>query len=219
MKKSIFFSLLATLILTIMPSVWAVESYGTVKDITSAAGDSLTTGKGTLETKGNTTTIRYASATFKMLKEDKGAVDGERPGPAAWIGFEVTEPTTDHNSQFKVTGPNNKTTQIKSSSYREYVGITPDNLKNALLKNTSLTYKYAFDWDENGSDDQYVIIEIDPEEITLISADNGEIVWSPTMAKEILKQQNPNTSDIRLFPLLGLIILGGCGFFYCTKKV
>ena len=145
MKKTIFFSIIALFLYAIIPNVSAVTNYGTVKDITKDAGDSLTTGSGTLTTEGNTTTIRYSTATFKMLEADSGASSGNRPGPAAWIGFKITEPTSDNNSSFKVTTPDNKTTQINSSSYEDYVGITPNNLKKVLLNGTKLTYKYSFD--------------------------------------------------------------------------
>ncbi len=216
MKKIIFFSLVLTLMLISAPSVLA-SSYGKVTDITKAAGDSLTSGSGTLETKGDTTTITYKTSTFKILDEDKNATDGQRPGPAAWIGFEITEPTDDNNSSFKVTTPDNQTTQIKKKSYRDYVGITTSNLKNALLKGTNLTYKYSFDWNEDGSANQYVIIEVDPEAVSLISK-TGETVWSPDIAKDILAEQNPDTSDINLFLIIGLFIAASFGLIYYFKK-
>ena len=100
-------------------TVFAASNYGEVKDITKQAGDSLTKGEGKLETKGNTTTIRYEASTFKMLEKDDNAADGQRPGPAAWIGFKITEPTEGSNSKFKVTTPDNKTTEISSSSYTD----------------------------------------------------------------------------------------------------
>lgn len=215
--KKIILSLIAMLIL-VAPSVWAVSNYGTVRDITKETGDSLSSGEGTLETKGNTTTIRYSVATFKMLEADPGASGGDRPGPAAWVGFEITEPSDASDSKFKVTTPDNKTTEIKTSSFRDYVGITPDNLKKVLLKGTVLTYKYSFDWDEDGSNDQYVIIEIDPEGITLIPTNGGANVWSPAIAKEILEKENPSTSDINIFFLLGLITISGFGLVYYFKR-
>lgn len=218
MKKSLFFSLIALFLLAIIPNVSAAENYGTVKDITKETGDSLSSGQGTIETKGNTTTIRYSAATFKMLEEDKNASGGERPGPAAWIGFEVTEPENDKDSKFKVTMPDNKTTEIKASSFKDYVGITPNNLKAALLRGTILTYKYSFDWNEDGDADQFVIIQVDPEEITLLPTSGGESVWSPDIAQQILKEQNPNTSDIHFLPLLGLLVIGGCGLIYGFKR-
>lgn len=218
MKKCIFFSLIAVITFAIMPNVFAAENYGVVKDITKETGDSLYSGQGTLETNGNTTTIRYSAATFKMLEADKDASAGERPGPAAWIGFEITEPTTDNDSKFKVTTPDNKTTEIKSSSFRDYVGITPENLKKVLLNGTVLTYKYSFDWNEDNSNDQFVIIEIDPEGITLIPTNGGDYVWSPAIAKAILDQQNPNTSDIHLPILLVFLVISGIGLIYCLKR-
>ncbi len=218
MKKKIIFYLIILTMLVTGPTVLAAETYGVVKDITKETGDSLSSGEGTIETKGNTTTIRYSLATFKMLEEDKGASGGERPGPAAWIGFEITEPTNDSNSSFKVTLPDNQTKQIKASTFKDYVGITPTNLKNALLKGTVLTYKYSFDWNEDGSNNQFVIIEIDPEGITLIPSNGGTSVWSQAIAKEILNQLNPNTSDINLFFLLGLIAICGVGLIYSFKK-
>ena len=217
MKKIIFFSLIIML-LAVIPNVRAAETYGTVRDITKNTGDSLSSGKGTLETKGNTTTIRYSAATFKMLEEDKDAADGNRPGPAAWIGFEVEEPTNQKDSSYKVTTPDNKTTVVKTSPYKDYVGITPENLKKSLLNGTVLRYKFAFDWDENDIADQFVIIEIDPEGITLLSADDQSIVWSNEIAKKILEEQNPNTSDINIFYLFGIIIICGSLFTYYLKK-
>ncbi len=217
MKKNIFFSLFLIVILAISSNVFAAENYGEVKDITKQAGDSLTSGKGTMETKGNTTTIRYSAATFKMLDEDADASDGTRPGPAAWIGFEITEPTDDRDSKFKVTLPDNQVTEIKASYYRDYVGITPDNLKKVLLNGTVLTYQYAFDWNEDGSPQQYVIIQIDPKEITLLST-NGETVWSPEIAQDILNQQNPDTSDVNIFFYIILMFISGIGFLYYFKK-
>ena len=216
MKKIIFISLTFVMMLILSPVVLA-DSYGKVTDITKTTGDSLTSGTGSIETKGNTTTIRYSAATFKMLEEDKNATDGERPGPAAWVGFEITEPTDKSDSSFKVTTPDNKTTQIKKNSYKDYVGITPDNLKKVLLNGTMLTYKYSFDWDEDGSNDQYVIIEIDPKGITLLPTKGTDPVWSPAIAQEILDSLNPETSDINLFLLIGLILAGGIGLI-CLKK-
>ena len=216
MKKIIFISLSFVMMLVLTPVVLA-DSYGKVTDITKATGDSLTTGDGSMETKGNTTTIRYSAATFKMLEDDKSATDGERPGPAAWIGFEVTEPTDKSDSSFKVTTPDNKTTQIKKNSYKDYVGITPNNLKKVLLNGTVLTYKYAFDWDEDDSDDQFVIIEIEPKGITLLPTEGKDPVWTPAIAQEVLDSLNPETSDINIFLLLGLIAAGGIGLAYLKK--
>ncbi len=217
MKKKVFFSFIIIIMFLMVQPVLAAETYGTVRDITEETGDSLSSGKGTLETIGNTTTIRYSTASFKMLEADANAAGGARPGPAAWIGFEVSEPTDNSDSKFKVTTPDNKTTEIKASSFKDYVGITPDNLKKALLNGTMLTYKYAFDWNEDNSDDQYVIIEIDPEEITLIPTNGEDNVWSPQIAKEILAEQNPDTSDINIAMLVGLIIISGLGI-YCRMK-
>ena len=129
MKRIIMLLFIIIMMLALTPNVFAASNYGEVKDITEKAGDSLTSGKGTIETKGDTTYIRYGTSTFKMLEEDQDASDGERPGPAAWIGFEVTEPSDDSDSKFKVTTPDNKTTEITESSYKDYVGITPTNLK------------------------------------------------------------------------------------------
>ncbi len=218
MKKNLLFLLIALLMISITTKVMAAENYGTVKDITQQTGDSLTSGKGTLETKGNTTTIRYSVATFKMLEADRNTADGERPGPAAWIGFEITEPSDDNDSKFKVTTPDGKTTEIKTSTFKDYVGITPENLKSVLLKGKMLTYKYSFDWDENGDNDQFVIIEIDPENITLLPTNGGENVWSPDIAKKILNEQNPNTADINLASILGLMAISGCGLIHYFKK-
>ncbi len=214
MKKIMFF--ITAIMLMIIPSVSAI-GYGKVTDITETTGDSLSSGKGTIETKGDTTTIRYSAATFKMLDADESAADGDRPGPAAWIGFEVTTPTDDSDSSFKVTAPDNKTTQVKGSSFRDYVGITPSNLKKVLLNGTTLTYKYSFDWDENGTADQYVIIQIDPKGLTLLSKDNEE-EWSPDIAQDVLDKENPKTSDINLGLILGLIVFSGCGLVYYFKK-
>lgn len=218
MKRKILFFFTIVVMFTMIPNVLAAENYGTVKDITEQAGNSLTSGKGTLTTKGDTTTIKYSVATFKMLEADREAADGERPGPAAWIGFEITEPDDDKDSKFKVTTPDNKTTEIKAPSYKDYVGITPDNLKNALLKGTMLTYKYSFDWNEDGSNQQYVIIEIDPEGISLLSTDGRDTVWSPDIAQKILKEQNPNTADINLLAVFGLIAVSCCGLIYYFKR-
>lgn len=218
MKKTIFFSLIIAIMFILTPVVFADTEYGKVTDITKTTGDSISSGQGTLRTNGDTTIIHYAASTFKMLDEDKNATDGERPGPAAWIGFEVSEPTNDNNSSFKVTTPDNKTTQIKKSSYRDYVGITPSNLKKALLNGTLLTYKYSFDWNENGSNDQYVIIEIDPKEITLTSQDGKDSLWSPAIAQSILDEQNPDTHDINLSLFIGLIAIEGAGLVYYFKK-
>ena len=218
MKKIFLFVFGIAMMLGLTPLTLAASNYGTVKDITEATGDSLSSGSGTIETKGNTTTIRYKAATFKMLDEDKSATDGQRPGPAAWIGFEVTEPTDNADTSFKVTTPDNETTQIKKPSYRDYVGITPNNLKKVLLKGTVLTYKYSFDWNEDGSADQYVIIEIDPTGITLTPVGGGDSVWSPAIAQNVLDEQNPDTSDINIFFYLGLISIAGLGLVYLCKK-
>ncbi len=221
MKKLIFTMIITLATIVCMPNVFADSTYGTVTDITKKTGDSLTNGQSTIETKGDTTTIRYSAATFQMLPEDNSASDGSRPGPAAWIGFQVTEPDGG-NSKFNVTTPDNKTTLINASVYKDYVGITPDNLKKALLNGTPLTYKYSFDWNENGTNDQYVIIEIDPNEITLLSVDNKKEVWSPAIAKNILAantENNPDTSDTNIFTKLGLIIICGLGFIISFKKI
>lgn len=217
MKKFMFLFLIILTVFTITPNALAASQYGTVTDITKKAGDSLSSGEGTIQTTGNTTTIKYSVATFKMLKEEEQTADGQRPGPAAWIGFEVTKPDNDSPS-FKVTTPDNKTSEIKQSSYRDYVGITPDNLKKVLLNGTMLTYKYSFDWDNNNSTDQYVIIEIDPKGITLTSEDGNQTSWSPAIAQNILDEQNPSTSDINIPFLLILIAIGSLGLIYCFKR-
>ncbi len=218
MKKFIFFYLIITTFLLITPKVFAADDYGTVTDITKSTGDSLTTGSGTIQTNGNTTTIKYSAAEFKMLEADPDADGGERPGPAAWIGFEVAKPKNETDSSYKVTLPDNKTQQLKTYPYKDYVGITPENLKKVLLKGTTLTYKYSFDWNEDDRADQYVIIEIDPKGITLISEKGNDSVWSPTMAQKILNEQNPNTGDINPYLFIVLTIIGGLGIIYCCKK-
>ena len=217
MKRIIMLLFIIIMMLALTPNVFAASNYGEVKDITEKAGDSLTSGKGTIETKGNTTYIRYGTSTFKMLEEDKDATDGERPGPAAWIGFEVTEPSDDNDSKFKVTTPDNKTTEITESSFKDYVGITPTNLKKVLLEGKKLTYKYSFDWNEDDKNDQYVIIEIDPEKITLLDTNGEDKEWSPEIAKEIL-EENPNTGDLNIIIPLGLILIAGIGLVYYFKK-
>ncbi len=219
MKKTIFLSFIITMMFGFIPITLAASKYGTVKDITKEAGDSLTTGEGAIETKGNTTTIRYEAATFKMLEASEETADGERPGPAAWIGFEISEPTDDSDSSFKVTTPDNKVTENKKTTFRDYVGITPENLKKVLLNGTMLSYKYGFDWDEDGTNDQFVIIEVDPEEMTLIDSKGNDKVWTPEMAEEILDEQIPDTSDISLVFVISLIIVGSLGFIYCKKRV
>ncbi len=218
MKRIIMIPIFIIMSLVLIPHVFAASEYGTVKDITEQAGDSLTTGKGNLVTKGDTTTITYDAATFKILEEDKDAADGERPGPAAWIGFEVTEPSNDNNSSFKVTNPDNTTTEIKKSSFKDYVGITPTNLKNALLKGTVLTYKYSFDWNEDGKNDQFVIIQVDPKKVTLTDENGKDQEWSPEIANKVLAEENPNTGDLNIFFLLGLIVIAGAGLVYYFKK-
>lgn len=217
MKRIIMLLFIIIMMLALTPNVFAASNYGEVKDITEKAGDSLTSGKGTIETKGDTTYIRYGTSTFKMLEEDQDASDGERPGPAAWIGFEVTEPSDDSDSKFKVTTPDNKTTEITESSYKDYVGITPTNLKKVLLEGKKLTYKYSFDWNEDDKNDQYVIIEIDPEKMTLLDTNGEDKEWSPEIAKEVL-EENPNTGDLNLIIPLGLILIAGIGLVYYFKK-
>ncbi len=217
MKRIIMLLFIIIMMLALTPNVFAASNYGEVKDITEKAGDSLTSGKGTIETKGDTTYIRYGTSTFKMLEEDQDASDGERPGPAAWIGFEVTEPSDDSDSKFKVTTPDNKTTEITESSYKDYVGITPTNLKKVLLEGKKLTYKYSFDWNEDDKNDQYVIIEIDPEKMTLLDSNGEDKEWSPEIAKEVL-EENPNTGDLNLIIPLGLILIAGIGLVYYFKK-
>ncbi len=220
MKKNRLFLLIAVMMLSIIPNVFAATTYGTVKDITEATGDSLTSGKGTISTSGDTTTIRYDAATFKMLEADDDAADGVRPGPAAWIGFEITEPDDKKDSSFKVTMPDDKVEQIKAGSFKDFVGITPHNLEKVLLEGKLLTYKYSFDWDEDGTDDQFVIIQIDPEKVTLTPTEGEEESWSPEIAKKIKdeKNTNPDTSDINLFLLIGLLTAGGAGLAYYFKK-
>ncbi len=215
MKKFMFFSLVVVALLTFTPLVSAQDEYGTVTDITKSTGDSLISGSGTIKTDGNTTTIRYSTSEFKVLKADEKE---DRPGPAAWIGFEVQKPKSDTNSSYKVTLPDNKTEQLKTYPYKDYVGITPDNLKKVLLKGTVLTYKYSFDWNEDNKADQFVIIEIDPKSITLISDEGNDTVWSPAIAQKILDEQNPNTGDINIFFIIGLIITCVFGLVYCFKK-
>lgn len=217
MKRIIMLLFIIIMMLALTPNVFAASNYGEVKDITEKAGDSLTSGKGTIETKGDTTYIRYGTSTFKMLEENQDASDGERPGPAAWIGFEVTEPSDDSDSKFKVTTPDNKTTEITESSYKDYVGITPTNLKKVLLEGKKLTYKYSFDWNEDDKNDQYVIIEIDPEKMTLLDTNGEDKEWSPEIAKEVL-EENPNTGDLNLIIPLGLILIAGIGLVYYFKK-
>ena len=73
MKKMIFSMIVILIAITSIPNVFADSTYGTVTDITKKAGDSLTQGQGTIETKGDTTTIRYSAATFQMLPEDPDA--------------------------------------------------------------------------------------------------------------------------------------------------
>ncbi len=217
MKKIMFFCLAIVSFLVVTPNIFALDEYGTVTDITKKAGDSLLTGDGSIQTNGNTTTIKYSVSKFKMLDASSSTADGERPGPAAWIGFQVEKPKNDSNSSYKVTTPDNKTTQLKKYPYVDYVGITPNNLKKVLLEGKTLTYKYAFDWDEDNNANQYVIIEIDPKGITLVSNKGDDIMWSPEIAQNILNE-NPKTKDTNLYLYIGLILLGIVGLRYCFKK-
>ena len=216
MKRILFILLIFTTLL-FTQNVSAETAYGKVTDITSAAGDSLTTGSGKIETKGNTTTIRYDAATFKLLDAAEDAADGERPGPAAWIGFQVDKPTDEKDDKYKVTTPDNKTVEETKYPFKDYVGITPENLKKVLLNGTVLTYKYAFDWDKDNTADQYVIIEINPSGITLENKE-GKEEWSPEIAEEILEEQNPATSDINLPLIIGLFLVSAIGCIYFVKK-
>ncbi len=218
MKKIIFLPIIIFTFLIMTPTVFADGEYGKVTDITKKAGDSLSSGDGTIVTNGNTTTIKYSASTFKMLEEDSSAADGNRPGPAAWIGFEVAKPDNDNDSSYKVKTPDNKVTDMKKYPYTDYVGITPENLKNNLLKGTLLTYKYSFDWNEDDDYDQFVIIEIDPKEMTLVDEDKDETLWSPGIAADTLEEQNPNTGDINILIYIALILLGGTGLVYYFKK-
>ncbi len=217
MKKIIFFCLAIVAFLVVTPNIFAADEYGIVTDITKKAGDSLLSGDGSIQTSGNTTTIKYSISKFKMLDASSSTSDGERPGPAAWIGFQVEKPKNDSHSSYKVTTPDNKTIQLKKYPYIDYVGITPNNLKKVLLEGKNLTYKYAFDWDEDNSADQYVIIEIDPKGITLVSNKGDDIVWSSEIAQNILNE-NPKTGDINLYLYIGLILIGIVGLRYCFKK-
>ena len=124
--KKLLFTLMIMTTLLFTQNVSAETAYGKVTDITSAAGDSLTEGTGKIDTKGNTTTIRYDAATFKLLDADEGAADGERPGPAAWIGFQVDKPTDETDEKYKVTPPDNKTVEETKYPFKDSVGITPE---------------------------------------------------------------------------------------------
>lgn len=239
MKKIMMVATILVAGLMFMPNVFAAYTtgYGTVTDATKS-NSKIDGIAADIQSNESTTYVKYTGSAFQLLDEENG-----RPGDAAWVGITVSYPdgvSQGENYKVYVNGKEHNEGERNEHDYTEYFGITQDNIRKALSKdNHLLEYKVEFDWNNDSNIDQTVMIQIDPMTIELYEDyEKHELVWNEEKAQEELARieaektpvseqkaeetskddSNPDTSDINLYMLLGLIAASGCGIAYTFKK-
>ena len=87
MKKKLLLVLMLIAAVVVMPRVSAAEALNVVIG-NNTQSDTLKTGSAKVDTEGDTTTITFDDATFKLLDGTGG-----RTANKAWVGFKITLPT------------------------------------------------------------------------------------------------------------------------------
>ena len=245
MKKIMMIATILVAGLMFMPSVLAYSKgdYGEVTDNTNADSriDDVTVTPVKTE-EGKVSTLTFSSSSFNLLSRTE-----DRPyDGVAWVGIKVMYPSDVSDNTYDVY-VNGEKIEIPAQNqhvtyYTDFFGITASNLKNAILNNKKLEYKVEFDWDRaEDKDDQIVYVIIDPMTVQLYEDHNKSTpVWTTEMAEEAKAEAdasktpvepseqkpeetskdegNPDTSDINLYMLFGLIAASGCGLAYTFKK-
>ncbi len=114
-----------------------------------------------------------------------------------------------------------------------YVSVTKEELEAAATSGESIVKTWEFSWDDNEDDYEQVLeVIIDPKEITLKPKDSEEPVFTPETYEELYdeahpqvpvtpeepEETNPNTGDINVILLGGLMLLSGFGLGYVVKR-
>ncbi len=157
-----------------------------IEDITS--NDTLIGEKGTISTKGKTTTINYSGREFRLITGTGECTDPSsstkpacqngtnRPYGYSWIGFRIAPLDEDGNEvkdgTFKVKLPNGDNFNVLEKDggnkieYSDFVGINADYLKKALKNNKKVTYTYNFEYTPDKKDADAIThtvrVEVDP---------------------------------------------------------
>lgn len=169
--------------IVVMPKVAAEEtktiSPGDVEVITNS--DTLSSGTAKKETSGNTTTITYDVATFKILGST-GEDSGNRPDNKAWVGIQVKKPenATKYKTKFN-DGTESTEETLSGNSYDEYIGFDEKELENATKNATDLVNVLQITWigDENTTSiTQIIKIVLVPKGITLKDKNSENDLWN-----------------------------------------
>lgn len=163
-----------------MPKVAAEEtktiSLGEIKVITNT--DTLSSGEAKMDTIGNTTTITYDVATFKILDSN----DEGRPDNKAWVGIQVKKPANAIKYKLKVNdGDETETDLSNGESFDKYIGFTEQELETATKNATDLVNVLQITWtgDENTTPFTQVIkIVLVPQGITLKDKTGETDLWN-----------------------------------------
>ncbi len=163
-----------------MPKVAAEEtktiSLGEIKVITNT--DTLSSGEAKMETIGNTTTITYDVATFKILDSNNEG----RPDNKAWVGIQVKKPANAIKYKLKVNdGDETETDLSNGESFDKYIGFTEQELETATKNATDLVNVLQITWtgDENTTPfTQIIKIVLVPQGITLKDKTGETDLWN-----------------------------------------
>lgn len=214
-----------------MPTVFADydgSSVGSVKEYSGK--DSI--GTSNVENVVNARDPKNVVITYNALnlKEvDKSQTDGASID-AAWVGFHIDLPNTAEQakSKFKVDAGEY---QAIDPDGNYYTSITLEKLKNAYDSGQPIKVVYYFDYNEDSQEDQTVTVIIDPAKVVFTAKDSEEPAFNgpekeaaknavdkPAVQPAEKAEENPNTADINIYALLGLMFVSGCGLAFVAKK-
>lgn len=233
MKKKFFMVVVMLLVGIIgMPTVSAAYDGSSMGTVTEYSGkDSV--GSSDVSDVVNSSDPKNVVITYKALdlKEiDKDADTLHRGVDAAWVGFHMELPTSAELATTKVKF-NDGSYEAADPDGNYYTGILATKLQEAYESGQQIKVVYYFSYDGDETPEQTVTIIIDPAKVTFVPKDSDEASFdgpkleaekqaaANTPATPAEKaEENPETSDINIYALLGLILVSGCGLAVITKK-
>lgn len=228
MKK--LFLILALFLMIMVPQVYAL-GFENVTVLNNS--DSYLGGKPTIEGNGTRkVTITFDSALLKIVKSNPSQ---GRTIDAAWLGVKIVAPkdvpiatlkkatyvnngSTVEKSFWNNQDSNKSESQSDEHYINVYGAITEEFLTNAAKKGAMIEYSWTFDWDNDGDDDQTVIIKVEPKNAVLIAINSNDILWNQDMYNDLKPDNNPDTGDTILV-YVGIMALSIISEIYAIKKI